>query len=129
GFGPAPFAKVGEAHISVRLLPLFSHRVEVGTLTLKGLALNLEKSAQGQDNWSDLSKHAEEKEKTETPPAPSPQPSGPPVAFTVGGLQIDDANLGYADKQAGTSYQLQGLNVDIGAIDPGKPMDVKVSFK
>jgi AsmA protein len=41
------------------LIPLFSKKVEISTIVLKGLALNLEKNKQGVSNWSDLTAEKE----------------------------------------------------------------------
>src|SRR5207253_1328276 len=110
---------------SVKLLPLIFHRqIEVGTLTLKDLALNLEKNAQGVSNWADLAKPEEKP----AAPAAKPAAGGPPLAFSIGGLQVKDASLSYADKHSGASYQLQKLDVDTGEVRLGQPLDVKISF-
>ena len=50
GFAEHPFAAIDEADIKVKLMPLFSKKVEISTVVLKGLALNLEKNEQGVSN-------------------------------------------------------------------------------
>ncbi|MFU8797487.1 MAG: AsmA family protein, partial [Gammaproteobacteria bacterium] len=44
-------AKIQEAAIEVKVLPLFYKKIEVGALKIKGLDLNLVKNAQGVTNW------------------------------------------------------------------------------
>ena len=53
-FGPQPFAKIEDAAIKVKLLPLLNKEVEVDTVSLNGLYLNLVRTAAGHGNWEDL---------------------------------------------------------------------------
>lgn len=123
GFGPEPFAKVGDAEVSVRLLPLILHReVRVGTLTLDGLALNLTKAADGKTNWDDLAGGA--KKQPEQKPAGGPGISG----FGVSSVEIKDAALSYDDRAAKASYKLEKINLSTGSLSPGEPVDIDLSF-
>ena len=54
GFGDDDFASVDSAVARVRLVPLFRGRMEIGTVVLDGLELNLGRGADGRNNWSDL---------------------------------------------------------------------------
>lgn len=54
GFGPEPFASIERAAVRVKLMPLFERRVEVGTIELDGLVLNLARDADGNTNWDDV---------------------------------------------------------------------------
>ncbi|MBQ0725479.1 MAG: AsmA family protein, partial [Cycloclasticus sp.] len=47
GFKAKHFAEIKEANIKVKLLPLLSQQVEVSTVVLNGLRLNLEKNKAG----------------------------------------------------------------------------------
>src|SRR5690606_23752114 len=60
GFDPAvPFATAERVAAEVRLLPLLSRRVEIGTIRLDGLELNLTRDANGRGNWQDFSAQPE----------------------------------------------------------------------
>jgi AsmA protein len=54
GFSDQPFAEVETVGLKVKLMPLLSKRVEVDTLVLTGLNVNLEKDQSGKTNWDDL---------------------------------------------------------------------------
>lgn len=54
GFGARPMLEVSEARVSVKLLPLFSRRLEVGRIDLEGLAAYLRSNTDGHNNWEDL---------------------------------------------------------------------------
>lgn len=128
GFGPEPFAQVGEMHVAVRLLPLLlKKRIEVSKVRIDGVALNLARNADGTDNWSDLAK-GEETHTPEAPAEPGPQPQGPPLAFSVDGVEIRNATFSYSDKQTGAAYKVANLSVETGAIRPGDPIDVAIGF-
>lgn len=125
GFGAEPFAELGEARVGVKLLPLlFSRRVELSTLTVKGLKLNLAVDKTGKNNWDDLSK------KEEAPAAPVAETEQGGVQFKledldIGGLEIVDGALRYSDAKAGKSYALDKLSLKTGKVKYGEPLDVK----
>jgi AsmA protein len=125
GFGPEPFAQVGQMNVGVKLMPLiFDRRVEVAKIRIDGLALNLAKAADGTTNWADLS-HAEKRPPQETVPAPD---GGKPLVLTVGGVDIKNATFSYSDKQTGAAYKVANLSVETGALEAGKPLDVTIAF-
>ena len=47
GFGEAPFAEIDNAKLSVKLLPLFSQKIEIGSVELDGLVLRLARDRRG----------------------------------------------------------------------------------
>ena len=54
GFGDQPFATVDEVSARVRVWPLLKRQVEIGTVTIDGVVLNLGRNAEGRTNWDDL---------------------------------------------------------------------------
>lgn len=125
GFGPEPFAQVGEMNVGVKLMPLlFERTVEVAKIRIDGLALNLIKAADGTNNWQDLAKSDE----AETEPATPPQPEGAPMKVTIGGVEIKNATFSYTDKQSGAAYKVADLSVETGSIEPDQPLDVVIAF-
>ncbi|HZP11950.1 MAG TPA: AsmA family protein [Nevskiaceae bacterium] len=121
GFGPEPFAEIGQAQVSVQLLPLLLHReIKASTITLEGLKLNLAKDAKGHSNWEDLGKSKE----TPAPEHPVTESSSPTGKLEIAGLQIKDASLSYTDAQAKKSYKIDQLNFKTGSLTPGKAVDV-----
>lgn len=119
GFGPEPFAEIGQAQVNVKLLPLLLHReIQASTITLEGLKLNLEKDAKGHTNWEDLGKSKE------TPEHPVTESSSPTGKLEIAGLQIKDASLSYTDAQAKKSYKIDQLDFKTGSLAPGKAVDV-----
>ncbi len=54
GFDNPVFASTDRISIRVKLLPLLSKRLEMGTVTVHGLTLNFARDARGRSNWDDL---------------------------------------------------------------------------
>lgn len=125
GFGDEPFARVEAVQVRVKLLPLLRKEVEMSTLVLDGLRVNLAKDKAGRTNWSDLVP-------AETAPAKPKEdkPAGglPMAALAIGGVTIRDASLVWDDRQAGSRQQIDDLSLSIGEIRPGQPVDVALDF-
>ncbi|MCP5298872.1 MAG: AsmA family protein [Chromatiaceae bacterium] len=129
GFKAASFAEIEKLGLKVKLLPLLSRKIEVDTLVLKGLRLNLEKDAKGRTNWDDLA-GAGGKDTGETKATEAGGEAGAPLALSVQGIQIEDANVTWDDRQAGQHYELDGVRLVTGALSPGAtvPVDGSVTF-
>ncbi len=98
GFGNEPFAQIGYFGVSVRLLPLLEKRIEIGTVRLDGMRLNLARDESGTTNWDDLieafsSEDAEAQEAPEEPPATTE--NGFAITdLSVEAVEIEDAKAG-----------------------------------
>ena len=125
GFGDAPFAKVERAELRVEVMPLLENRVEMDTLVLHGLELNLLRRADGSTNWDDLakSKSADEKEKA----GMAHGKGGEAAAIALGGIDLRDATVRWRDEQAGVAYALEGVAFTSSAVMPGRPIDLGLS--
>jgi AsmA protein len=129
GFGPQPFARIAAARVKVKLLPLLHRRIEVATVTLTGLEVSLATAADGRTNWADLGAHAAAQggapqEKT-PPPAGGQAALALPAALTIGGLDVRDGALHWRDDAGGTRFDITGLRLASGRIEPGKPVDLQ----
>lgn len=138
GFGPEPFARISGARIKVRLIPLFSRRIEVDTVTLTGLEVRLATDADGRNNWDDLTATATtDDEPAVTAPAPSNSQANAqansegfalPAALTISGLDIRSAALYWRDDVAGTTLEITGLNLASDRIEADRPVDFRLDF-
>lgn len=122
GFGEQPFAVVKSAAVRVKLMPLLSRQLEVDTVGLDGLVLNLAKSKEGATNWDDLVKGAE--------PAETDQPEAAKgkglEGFVIGGVDISDARISWDDRSAGQHYTVDQFFLKSGAIRPDSPVDLEL---
>jgi len=136
GFGDLPFVSIKQAAILVQLMPLLSKQVEVDTILLDGLALNLAKAKDGRTNWDDLvgtDKKQSDEHKTKleqsAPSAASDSKTAMPLAgLAIGGVNISNANVSWRDESSGQQVSIQQLNLQVGVILPGQPIDLKLDF-
>jgi AsmA protein len=124
GFSEPWFAEIDQLGLKVKLMPLLSRRVEVDTLVVTGLRLNLEKDAKGRTNWEDLA--APEPDQPAEPAAADGETA--PLSLSVQGIQIEDARISWDDRQAGQKYVLDGVRVVTGALAPGATVPVEAGM-
>jgi AsmA protein len=122
GFGPEPFARIEAVSAGVRLMPLFRRQVELSTIRLGGMALDLQVDAQGNSNWADL---LPEEAQDASPPA-----EREPGAFNledvrIGGVDIRNASVSYRDAQADQAYTLERFNLTLDAVQLGQPANLR----
>lgn len=128
GFGETPFAQAHELSAGVRLLPLLLHRrIEVSTVTLDGLRVNLAKDAQGRSNWDDLLKSDTAAAPEKKAPSSTTEAQFDPRSIDIAGLKIRDTAIVYHDAQAGTHYELSQLNLETSALKPDAPIDIELA--
>jgi AsmA protein len=126
GFSAPLFAGTERVEVRVKLMPLLERRVEMDTVTVHGLTLNLERNAKGVGNWEDLARDG-------GGGAPSGSAEGggegPAVAgIVVGGLDVRDGTVSFKDARAGQEYTVRNLTLSTGTLTPGSPMDLELGF-
>jgi AsmA protein len=117
GFGDDPFLVAEEVQVAVATLPLLTRRVEMDTVVLRGLKLNLARNAEGVSNWDDLAAGGGKD---------SAGDGGSIGALVLGGVDVRDARLTYVDARDGRSVVVDKLNAQTGVLDPGKPVEFKL---
>ena len=134
GYGDTPFARIGSADVKVKLLPLIKKEVNVRTVELIGLQVDLQRAADGTTNWDDLinstttTTSTDEGSTGEEVTTEVEGSSATIAALAVGGIQIRDANVSWTDVQSGTDARLSGFNLSTGAIELAKPFDLATDF-
>jgi len=129
GFSNQPFASIDAVQVRIKLLPLLSKKLEMDTVVLRGLKVSLETDKRGKTNWVDLAGGAES---VEEPPAAAPKSASAAevtlAGLAIGGVEITDANVIWDDQQAGARYEIQGLSLRTGAIEPGEAVPVELAL-
>lgn len=120
GFGDKPFLQTKTVKVRVKLLPLLRKELEVDTFILHGTIINLAKNAKGVTNWDDLIKP---QEKTE-----SSSNALPFAALILGGIDIQNANIYWDDKQQGVTYKITNANISTDELKFGEPIDITASL-
>nr|VFK53365.1 MAG: AsmA protein [Candidatus Kentron sp. TUN]VFK55206.1 MAG: AsmA protein [Candidatus Kentron sp. TUN] len=142
GFPDGKFARLERMEIGVKLLPLLGKRLEMRTVKIHGLELNLARDKNGRTNWSDLvasrsdnaQTQSEGKKGEEKPIENNTTKAGMPIAILgIGGLDIQNAALRWSDVQNSQYYRLEDMTIKTGAIAPesitlDEPVNLEVSF-
>ena len=132
GFKETEFARVEAVDIKVKLLPLLQQRIEMKTLHLRGLQVNLSRAADGRTNWDDL---LAAPAKTTKGPVAQPgvttrkSPAVPLAALAIGGVNIEDAHIRWDDRQAGQRIEMEKLSLRSGPIAPRSPIDIQLAMQ
>jgi AsmA protein len=122
GFGDSPFARIESSQIRVKLLPLLKKELEMDTLVLKGLDLNLQRQKNGQDNWSDLAGTPQPTEQAQDDSSDQPTLA----ALAIGGIELENARVHFDDRQANKQFTTSALNLTTGSLEPGAPVALKL---
>ena len=126
-FGDQPFAGIDRADLKIKLLPLLRKQVEIKTIILHGLNVNLARDKSGKTNWDDLVSSGQK----QTPPEPDQTKDESSVALNslqVSGIEIRDARLSWNDHLNGVRYGVQNLDMETGALVPGQPFPIKLEL-
>jgi len=137
GFGDTPFLEIGSAAVGARLMPLLSRRLEVSTLRLEGLRLDLVRQADGTTNWEGLGAAEEGAPGQDGAAGDTGDGRGAPAdagsggadgAFRlerVAGLQLKDALVRFEDRAAGTMIEAAVPTLSTGELEPGQPFELE----
>lgn len=124
GFGGEPFAKIDNAEIKIKLLPLLNHEVQMKTVALNGMTVNLAIAADGTSNWQDMMQALASKES-------EPEPAKPASDFTlaaiaISGLTVNNAKAVYDNQQTQSRYAIEKLNISTGPVTLESPVDFRL---
>jgi AsmA protein len=129
GFKADSFAKVQAAEIRIKLMPLLKKQLEMDTIILDGLALNLEKNKAGKTNWDDLvANNDTPSESTQKADVKSNDDAPTLAAISIAGVKLTNANILWSDATTAENYQLQNFNLNTAPLVPGKPTALDMEF-
>ncbi|AUV11341.1 AsmA family protein [Aeromonas sp. ASNIH3] len=133
GFAESDLVRFEQGEASVGLLPLLSHRLEIGKVTLSGAHLFIQTKADGSSNLSDLLKaSADPKEEAASEPAATTPPAASdkqPWQISLQGIALVDASALVRDDRSGTVSRLDRLDLDLGQLTPGEWVSVTLAAK
>ncbi|MFW5500944.1 MULTISPECIES: AsmA family protein [unclassified Maridesulfovibrio] len=132
GFPDHDMARIENAEISLRLIPLLSGKVSVGKVILDGLSLHLVKNSQGISNWDDLAGNSKEADIASADLPADPENGGSVLNFediSVQGVEITNANLLYTDLQKDSKTSIGNLNLKLGAIQGTSSFPFELGFE
>jgi AsmA protein len=135
GFDAPYMARMEAVQVRVKLLPLLRKQLEVDTLRLSGLRLNLGKDPQGQTNWADITAHLEKEGEEAPQPDEATDRTGDGSGaqaldrLAIGGIEVSDAQLHWDDRSTDSRYDINELSFTTGAIEPGEAFDLDLHFQ
>ncbi|MFA7819469.1 AsmA family protein [Aeromonas dhakensis] len=129
GFAEPDLVRFTRGEASVGLLPLLSHKLEIGKVTLSGAHLFIQTRADGSSNLSDLLKAPSElkgEAVTSEPAATTPPPASDkqPWQISLQGVELQQASALLQDDRNGTVSRLEQLDLNLGqlAVDQWVPV-------
>ena len=118
GFGDQPMLDIGEAGISVKLMPLLKRKIEVGEVSMNDVSIYLSRKADGETNWQDLGVSGD--------PSSSSDSGRGVSSFAVSGIEISNAKVTLDDVDQTT--QLEQFDLKATNIELGRPFNLQGSF-
>ncbi|MDK3162741.1 AsmA family protein [Aeromonas caviae] len=133
GFAEPDLVRFTRGEASVGLLPLLSHKLEIGKVTLSGAHLFIQTRADGSSNLRDLLKaSAEPKGEAASEPVATTPPAASdkqPWQISLQGIALVDASALVRDDRSGTVSRLDRLDLDLGQLTPGEWVPVTLAAK
>jgi AsmA protein len=117
------FAKAGQIAMQVKLLPLLQRDIELDTISVQGLLLNLERNQAGEGNWEALMANLSSEQPAQTPSSESSQALSV-NQLSINGLDVRDAQILWDDQSTGQRYRIKDFALETSAIQFGQPFTV-----
>ncbi|MEO8401949.1 MAG: AsmA family protein [Gammaproteobacteria bacterium] len=124
-FDEKTFLEISDATVSVKLMPLFHGHIESSGIELKGMRLHLIKNASGDVNWA-FPEAA--KSPATTAAAPAANMKNASMGLAIGGVDISDASVTYADNQTKKLYDITHFELHAQDINVMNSFPVKAAF-
>lgn len=118
GFSQPVFAHVGQFDLKIEIKPLIQKKLNVETLVLHNLRLNLETNKQGVDNWAGMLDDEKDNDAAEALGLKS---------VRIGSVDVQDANISWLDAATGKEIKMSGLKLNTEAVVQGKPLPVSLN--
>lgn len=125
-FQQGTFLKANHVVFKMALAPLLRKRIEVKTVGIKGLHVNVVRGQDGKLNFDDLLANSEEK--TPSDERQTAENSSPLFALLAEHIYAKDCYLYYKDIPGNSDVSVSALNLDIKNFDLANPFDAKLQF-
>lgn len=129
GFGKQPLAKIGEADISIRLLPLLMGNIEVHNVELNSLQMNLIRKADGTTNWqlNNPQQNTNATNNTNHSQSTASQDNST-LDFSIANLTVVNSSITWDDRLNKTSYNLSNLYINGHNVGTQNLFPLTISF-
>ena len=129
GFGHQAFAKLDQAEVRFKLIPLLKGHVEIGHIVLHGLEVHLIKNAKGVGNWQSRQAPSspiktKKTASTTRPAKPQLRRKQRPINLKIAKIDLDRAKFTWDDQQHGQHLVLQNIRLQAQNLSPSHPFPV-----
>lgn len=125
-FKEKTFVEIGSATMSVKLLPLLNSRIQSDGITLKGMKLNLIKSANGKTSWTfDSNSSVAAKATGETNTQTLRKAA---FGLAISGINISDASVTWMDEQTKQVIHFEKFNFHAQDVNLNEPFPISSDF-
>ncbi len=125
-FEQGTFIKAQNVTVKVALLPLLKKQINITTIGLKGIEVNVLKNKEGTFNFDDLLNSQE----TSSPSTDKGEAENTDLFFgvLVEHIYLKKGLISYQDQQEDFQVTIQDFNLDISDLDLAKPFSTKLNF-
>ncbi len=127
-FQNGTFVKADKLVVKIALLPLLKKRVEIATIQLDGLAVQVIKNKDGSFNFDTLIPASDPAAPTATPAEAPAQASSGAFVLLADKIAATDCDFSYQDLQTGMKAAVNDLNIEINNLDLAQPFDTTIRF-
>lgn len=130
GFSQNEMISIQSFEVRLKVMPLFSKRIEVKTFVVEKPDIFIERNKKGKANWEGIGK----KEKTAGPPEDQkqevPEDKKLPIeGLLVGNFSIISGRLSYMDQTTGMKKEVSDLNLVLNDISLETPVEMSFNAK
>ncbi len=112
-FGETPLVAFDKLLVSVRLMPLLSKKIEVRSIVVEGMEVNIVRSKEDKINWQSIINFLRK------PKTGGSVPSDQIEAVSLSEFEVVNASVTYEDNVEGQTFSLSGVGLRTGEIVPG----------
>lgn len=126
GYGDVDFAEMAEMRVAVKLIPLFSGRVEIDEFVLVDPVIRLEQRGAA-NNWTFAAAESDAPSRTsQTSGAFIRQPGALPIETSFGDVRIENASVSWSDGVE--RRDVTGLDMAVQLVSVDEPVQVRGSL-
>ncbi|MDR1683891.1 MAG: AsmA family protein [Elusimicrobiota bacterium] len=112
-FKEGAFVSAGKAVVKIALKPLFKKQIEIKTIGLEDVTINIAKEQNGKFNFDDLTAAFGGESAQRQPAAVKAAAPVGALALVADNIYIKNAAVNYKDKQSDMRFNVQGFNFNI----------------
>ena len=122
-FSNQAFATMESLEAKVKLMPLFKKQVEISAFTLGNPEIFLEKTKDGQVNWTFGNETSKPTQQVEGAFARDGRYTD--LQITLGKFSLENGSINYSDAQTGANYDVKAVNMKLSMPGLDKPVRAK----